>query len=398
MTWLNVIVIVSGVGTIYSYFLYPVLLMILSKRPQPILAQLEDLPGMTVIVACFNEELQLAEKLNDILDNGYPVDRLQVIVTSDQSTDGTHAIAESFSDRGIELVVSPARKGKENAQGLALMRATGDVIVFTDAGARMSDGALRQIAVQLNSPTIGAVSSHDLVLTADGQPAGEGLYQRYEMWLRRLECERSTLIGLTGALFAAKRHVCTPWDSTVDSDFGTALNCIRHDLIAVTDPTVRCIYHDLGDDRREYARKVRTVLRGLDCVVRNRGMLNPLSRPLIAWQIWSHKIGRYIVPWCMAMLLISTCFLAIGMGNQNLIVRLMVYGLLAGQLLFYSIAVAGLIVPVFRKLKIVRAITFFSMANIAVAHAGALFLFGRRVRVWDPSARTNAVQGAMGDQ
>jgi hypothetical protein len=210
------------------------------------------------------------------------------------------------------------------------------------------------------------------------------------MWLRRLEWERSTLIGLTGALFAARREVCDPWDASVDSDFATALSCVRHGKAAVSDPQVRCIYRDLGDDRREYQRKVRTVLRGMDCLWRNRQVMNPFRNGLVSWQLISHKAGRYIAPWCMLGLLLSTVIWWIIPSSPSLILQSMMGMLLIAQLLFYFCAFVGYLFPALRRFKLIRVVTFFVMANTAVSQAGLMYICGRRIHLWDPSSQGGA--------
>ncbi|MDM4018839.1 glycosyltransferase family 2 protein [Roseiconus lacunae] len=389
MTTLLVVLLIAGLlGSSYSYFIYPLLLGLLPKRKRnagdPAMAA-ETLPEVSVIVACYNEEAQLAEKLDDTLSNGYPLDRLEIIVASDQSTDRTHEIAQGYADQHVRLVISDRRLGKEHAQGLALSQAKGAIIVFTDAGAKMSPGSILQITKRLREPEIGAVSSEDKVLSADGRPVGEGLYQKYEMWIRRIESEKLSLIGLTGALFAARRQACEPWDATVDSDFNTALNCIRNGLVAVSDPSVQCLYQDLGDDRREYQRKVRTMLRGMTCLARHREMLNPIVRPAVSWQLWSHKIGRYLVPLFMGLLLATTA-ITLCLAVPDWLFRVSL-GLMIWQIAFYAIALTGMLWHSSRRWTPIRVVSFFMMANTAALQAGLLFLRGKRISVWNPSQR-----------
>ncbi len=112
-------------------------------------------------------------------------------------------------------------------------------------------------------PKIGAVSSEDHFVSQDGAVVGEGAYVRYEMWLRRLESDCAGLVGLSGSFFAARASVCQQWDIYSPSDFNTALNCVKQDLIAVTAPDVQGHYKDIVEAKREYQRKVRTVLRGI---------------------------------------------------------------------------------------------------------------------------------------
>ncbi|TWT89745.1 Beta-monoglucosyldiacylglycerol synthase [Pseudobythopirellula maris] len=381
---LKAVAIVSLVASIYSYFIYPLLLLAIPKRRSGAVAETSEAtssqpPRVSLIVACYNEESQLAEKLDNCLAIDYPTDRLEIIVASDASGDRSHEIAEGYAECGVRLIASPERRGKEHAQGLAVAESTGDIVVFTDCGSRVEPRCLRTIVARMVDPDVAALSSEDRVLTAEGRVEGEGLYQRYEMWLRRLESDRSSLIGLTGALFAVRREACTPWDSSVDSDFRSALNAVRSGKVAVTEPNLLCIYKGIDDPKREYQRKVRTVLRGMSCLGRYAGLLNPFRWGLISFQLWSHKVARWATPWAMVTLLIASLLLVRDSGFFRVLLFL--------QLVFYGVSLLGLLTPAMRRLGPVRVISFFTLANVAILQAGVLYSLGRRVGVWEPTKR-----------
>jgi cellulose synthase/poly-beta-1,6-N-acetylglucosamine synthase-like glycosyltransferase len=118
----------------------------------------------------------------------------------------------------VQCLELEQRQGKETAQARAIQMASGDLLVFTDVATRIGGAGLRGMASALMLPGVGAVSSEDRCLTADGRPAGEGLYVRYEMWLRRLESRAGGLVGLSGSLFAVRRELCDEWPSDIPSD------------------------------------------------------------------------------------------------------------------------------------------------------------------------------------
>ena len=202
---------------------------------------------------------------------------------------------------------------------------------------------------------------------------------RYEMGLRRLESRLAGLIGLSGSFFAARCEVCANWDIHTPSDFNTALECARLGLRAVTAPDVLGYYRDLKDPGREYQRKLRTVLRGVTGLARHLDVLNPARFGLFAFQVWSHKVMRWLAPWFLLGLFAVT----LAIHDQHGFYTLALWG----QLLFYGTALAAHLQPRLRALAPARLIYFFVQANIAVAQATLYFLAGRRMTTWQPSAR-----------
>ncbi len=370
---------ICAAGAVYSYFLYPLLLVFLPKRRKDRIVDEGLRPAVSVIIAAHNEEHRIADKLRNTLACEYPREQLEIIVASDASTDGTSAIVWGFAAEGVRLIEAAERKGKEHAQGLAVQAAQGEILVFSDAGCSVRPDCLQQLVRNFADDRIGAVSSEDRLLTRDGKLAGEGAYLKYEMWLRRLESSAGTLIGLTGALFAIRRELCQQWDRRIDSDFNAALACVRHGKAAVSDERVLCFYADVEDPRREYRRKVRTILRGLGGVACAWPMLNPLRYGLAAVQLWSHKIARWVAPWF---------FLAAGCLSVVLFREAWVYrAALAAQLVFYGAACLGMIFPKLRSILTVRIACFFVLSNAAIVHATLAFLAGKQVITWEPSRR-----------
>jgi hypothetical protein len=173
--------------------------------------------------------------------------------------------------------------------------------------------------------------------------------------------------------------VCEEWDIYAPSDFNTGLNCARLGLVAITSSDVVGIYQDVQDPGLEFRRKVRTVIRGVTAIVRHPEVLNPVRLGLFAFQVWSHKIMRWGVPWFMLMFAILTLLLQ-GQGD---IYR---WALIA-QLVFYAIALLGWISARSRENALVRLVFFFVQTNLALAQAVMSFILGKRMTVWTPSRR-----------
>lgn len=294
----------------YAYAGYPLALLIISLFRRRRVLRKPITPLISFIIPVHNEERRIEEKIENTLHQDYPRDKLQIIVASDCSQDKTDEIVGSYASRGILLVRLRERRGKESAQQQALQHATGEILVFSDAATILPRDAVSQMVQNFADPTVGCVSSVDRYIDADGSISGEGAYVRYEMFLRHLETQINTLVGLSGSFFAARREVCRNWATDLQSDFNTLLNAVRLGLRGVSDPQTVGYYKTIADERKEYERKIRTVLRGISVFMRSLPMLNPFRYKLFAWQLLSHKLGRWLVPFAMISAFLSNALLA----------------------------------------------------------------------------------------
>ena len=363
---------------IYSYLLYPLWLSLVPATAVPTFTS-AGLPSVTVIIAARNEKPRIADKLQNTLQLAYPEHLLEILVASDASDDGTDEIAASFAQRNVTVVRSPLRQGKEHAQSLAIAAARGSILVFTDAATRLGAQSLNLIADNFRNPSIGAVSSEDQLLSANGEVRGEGAYVRYEMWLRRLESRAAGLVGLSGSCFAVRREVCRSWRSDTPSDITVALLCARNRLRAVSDGRVIGAYQDLSDESAEFSRKKRTIVRGMTAVWELRESLNPFRYGLFALQVWSHKVFRWLVPIGMALAFSAGALLAPRHAMYRYLFLL--------QLLLYAFAALAWASRRFRNFMPLRIALYFVLANLATAAALWDFLRGVRIVTWDPSKR-----------
>src|SRR5215469_2263934 len=367
------------VGATYSYFWYPALLLILPPRKRGADAPAMPVRKLALVIAARNEATKITEKLANTLALERPDVELDFMVASDASDDATDTIVRSYADKGIRLVRSPVRKGKEHAQELAIASTDADVIVFTDAGTILPKDALIHLLNSFSDPTIGAVSSVDRFITVDGTLQGEGAYVRYEMWLRDLETRFHSLVGLSGSFFAARRSVCQKWDNRVQSDFGTALSCVQLGMRAVSDRQVIGYYKNITDSRREYQRKVRTVTRGMGSLRIRAEVLNFARYGRFSFEVFSHKVMRWATPWFLLGALATNVVLAV----QAPLYRL----LLVVQLALYLSPLASRIAPGLLKIGLARIGIYFVEVNVAILHAAFLTLSGRTILAWEPSKR-----------
>ena len=171
----------------HAYFGYPLTLRIVSLLRRRTIDKRAFQPPVSLIITACNEERRIKDKLDNTVALDYPRGKLQVLVASDGSTDGTNEIVRDYGDHGIDLLAFPERRGKENAQKDAVRHATGEIIVFSDVATRLDQHGISEIVSNFADSSVGCVSSVDRVIGRDGKPCGEGFYVRYEMWLRRLE-------------------------------------------------------------------------------------------------------------------------------------------------------------------------------------------------------------------
>ncbi len=372
----------SAAAIVYAYIGYPLILYLVSLFfKNPAKRDKAYCPSVSLIIAVHNEEDRILEKIENTLALSYPKEKLEIIFASDASTDRTEEIIQSYPQ--LRLVRAPERKGKEFAQKCAVDQAAGEILVFSDVATILEPEGLGNMAAVFADPTVGCVSSEDRFIDEQGRISGEGAYVKYEMFLRRLESKVYSLVGLSGSFFAARREVCSDWAVDLQSDFNTLLNSLKMGLRGVSDPCSRGWYRNIADERKEFARKVRTVLRGLSVLMRSLHLLNPFKYKAFSWQLFSHKLCRWLVPFFLAAALASNFFLL------NLSV---VYSWLLGlQILFYLLAGAYFVFETGSSLppllKILKIPYYFIVVNAAILMAWIKFFKGERALYWEPSKR-----------
>ena len=364
----------------YAYAGYPLVLGVVSLVRTRRVEKADVSPSVTFIIAAYNEEERIAEKLDNTLKLVYPRERLEILVASDCSSDKTDEIVRSYGDRGIHLIRAPVRKGKDAAQKLAVEAAKGEILVFSDVATILPEDAISNIVKNFHDPTVGCVSSVDRFVDQDGQVSGEGAYVRYEMFLRSLEMRVNSLVGLSGSFFAARREVCKgAWADDLQSDFNTVLNSMRMGLRGVADPDSIGYYKNIADERKEYDRKVRTVLRGISVFMRSLALVNPLRHALFAWQLLSHKLCRWLVPFGMMTAFVSNAYVAFSSRWYATLFMI--------QVLFYAVALGGIVWKPLLRLPIIKLSSFFLVVNASIFQAWVRYWSGERLITWEPSKR-----------
>jgi cellulose synthase/poly-beta-1,6-N-acetylglucosamine synthase-like glycosyltransferase len=334
-------------------------------------------PGVSFIITAFNEEKLIKQKIENTLTQDYPKEKMEIIVASDCSTDRTDEIVNSYRPQGVKLVRAPERRGKENAQKIAVDHALGEILIFSDVATILQKDGVANIVRNFCDPTVGCVSSEDKFIDKDGKISGEGAYVRYEMLLRNLETRINTLVGLSGSFFAARKEVCRNWAIGLQSDFSTVLNSVKAGLRGVSDPDSIGYYRNITDEEKEFKRKVRTVLRGISVFMKSLGFLNPFKYGLFSWQFFSHKLCRWLVPFAMIAALATNLYLAFEPGYYR-------YAF-AFQASLYLLALSGIAAGSTRAFLKIPA--FFVLVNVSILTAWYLYCKGENIVTWTPSER-----------
>jgi cellulose synthase/poly-beta-1,6-N-acetylglucosamine synthase-like glycosyltransferase len=270
---------------------YPALMAVLARlRPRPV-AKGEGTPSVAVVVSAHDEEDVIARRLENLLELDYPRDLVEIVVASDGSTDRTDEIVEELARREprIRLLRCP-REGKVAAQHRAVRETRSEALAFTDANTLWRPDALRALVRNLADPEVGYVCGRLVLESPEGENA-EGLYWRYEVWVREQESRASSVTAGNGAIYAVPRSAYVEDDPRYGHDFGFPYLMEQRGLRAVYEPEAVAVERAAAETEDEYGRKVRTIARAWGHILSGR-VFRPV-RPLYALQLLSHRILRY---------------------------------------------------------------------------------------------------------
>lgn len=269
------------------------------------------LPSASVIVAAYNEERVIAHRIENLLGLDYPRDKLQIVVASDGSTDGTARIAERYGSEGVTVLDLP-RAGKALAQNAAAARCSGELIVFTDADSEFDPGFLKAAVASFDEdPRVGCVvgnlSWRDL---RSGNAVLKGWYWRFETSLRCLESRLGILAGGTGAGMVLRRSLWRPMTSPLDdTDSVTPLHVVDQGYRVVFAPDARVTDEAFALTRSEYGAKIRGVSKTVDMIWRHWGVRGCVAHPVITWRLVSHHFLRWVSPLIAVVFLVCSALL-----------------------------------------------------------------------------------------
>jgi len=372
--WLCVILLV------YVYLGYPAAVWLVARlRPRPVRPAAGDhLPVVTVLIAAYNEAAHIERTVRNKLDQDYPRDKLDVIVVSDESDDGTDQIVAAIGDGRVRLVRQSPRAGKTSGLNLIAPLARGEVLVTSDANSFYAPDTVRELVKPLGDPAVGYVTGRMLYRAPDGSPTGEGCsaYMRYENQLRVWETRLGSIVGVDGGVDAIRRSIWEPMRPDQLPDFVEPLTVREKGYRVVYQPSARLYEDALADAGDEFRMRVRVSLRAWWALKDKAALLNPLRYGIFAWQLWSHKVLRYLAPFFQLGALVANLALAPRGGAWPLLLGL--------QLVFYATAA---IAHALRDRSLPAPVTaayYLCVLNLASGLAFAEFLQGKKKVIWKP--------------
>ncbi|MDH3689322.1 MAG: glycosyltransferase family 2 protein [Gammaproteobacteria bacterium] len=364
--------------TLYTYVGYGLLIWLLSRvRPKPI-KKAEITPSVSIVIAAYNEEKCIAEKLDNVLSLNYPEGRLEIIVGSDASDDATDSIVRSYASRGVSLVRLEGRQGKTAVQNRCAEVSRGEILVFTDATTRLRRDSIRMLMRNFADESVGCVGGKLIYRNKGSSQIGAGGvgYWSYEVLMKRWESAANSSIGVSGCFYAVRSRLYRAIETNLISDFVIALDTFKNGYRVAYEEGAVCEEDVLDDGADELAMRVRVALRTYSALRARQALLNPFKFGLFSVQLISHKMFRYSVGLFLITLLISNLFLLSTPFYQFFLF------LQAG---FYGSAFVGhLCYRGPNKQGILAIPHYFVLVNMAALIALAKFCRGETMIVWAP--------------
>jgi len=369
----------SSLLVIYIYIGYPVLLKFLpriSKNPEP---TGEYHPNVTVLIPAFNEEKHIESTIKNKLDSNYPQDKLQIIVISDESEDGTDEIVKAYSakDSRVTLIRQSPRQGKTAGLNLAMPHASGDIIVFSDANSHYHPDAIQHLVNTFQDSEIGYVTGKMVYVNEDGSLIGDGCsaYMKYENHMRKLETQTGSVVGVDGGIDAIRKELYQPMNADQLPDFVLPLKVVTQGKRVAYCEQALLNEESLSSAQSEFRMRVRVSLRAYWAMWDMKHLFNPFKYQWFSLQITSHKLLRYL-----AFIPLFIAFVSNGLITGEGVFYKATF---IGQIVFYSMA-AFVALNDGSKNKLFGLAHYFCLINIASAMAFIKFLKREKIVLWKP--------------
>ncbi len=372
---------------IYTYIGYPCLLIILSwlRADSVLKVAAADLPFVSVVIAAKNEQTNIAARLNNILDQDYPVEKLDIVVVSDGSTDSTQDEIEKFISVSshkfshIKTLYLESPQGKPSALNKGVVLAKGDLVVFADSRQRFSTNAISELVANFSDSRVGCVSGELVFLNGTGSDiqAEMGAYWKYEKFIRKTESQTGSVVGATGAIYAIRKKLYQPLpQNTLLDDVLVPMKISMQGYRVIFENKAHAFDIVSSDVHHEWRRKVRTLAGNWQLFSLCPLLLSPRSNKLF-FRFLSHKVMRLFVPFLMVSLLVSSFF-----SSGTLYTFLFIT-----QLFFYLVALIPLCFQSLNKIPLVKLIHFFCVLNFAALTGFYFWLLGKCDTLWGNSSK-----------
>jgi len=368
----------------YIYFGYLLFLVFLSLFYRKSTQNKETYePTVSIIIAAYNEESIIEQKIENTLMLDYPKDKIEIIVFSDASTDKTDEIIKRNAYRGIKLIRIEGRMGKTYCKNEALKMAKGEIIVFSDANSIYELQNIHVLVKHFKNPSVGCVSGELRYINGKSTVIAESIYWRYEQIVKHLESLISSLTSANGAIYAVRKALYEPLPSTAIDDLAASLMIRQKGYKVLYESKAVAWEATAKTISAEFHRRVRMVTRAtytLLWIPTFRSLLNPFKNFILACQIWSHKILR----WLSGLFLIFLFICNIILVGKNWIYDF----LMIVQIFFYLLAILGYMIPVVlgkKDIKLTHTAYYFCLSCIAMLTGFYNGLKKRTFIIWTPN-------------
>jgi len=362
---------------LYCYFGYPLVLFVLGifleKKPE----KKEIFPSISLLIPAYNEEKVIQKKIENSLELDYPKDKLEIIVAS-ESNDKTNEIVKNYEQKGVKLFVYPGREGKQYTIYRTIPHCKGEIIVLTDANGIFQKDALKKLVRNFADKRIGCVSGLlryvNILKYSFGE--SEGIYWKYESFLKKLESNIFSLLGVNGSIYAIRRELYKPISSYRGDDFDLPIRVILQGYGVILEPEAISEEEIYSTAIANFKRKV--VIAGWHF----KGALLLLKesikrfKPLLFFELMSHKILRWLIGYFLIFIFLSNLFLL----EKSFYFFLFIF-----QIIFYLLAILGyLIEKKGKKLnKLINLVYYFCGVNLAATIGVIYGIFGKQKPVWE---------------
>ncbi len=373
----------------YTYVGYGIVLYILVKIKRIFIKPIDIdavyfTPSLTLIVAAYNEEIIIEEKIKNTLSLDYPKEQFKIIFITDGSTDNTASIIANYPQ--IKLMHKDGRSGKIAAVHRAMTAVDTDIVVFTDANTFLNKEALLKLARHYANPKVGAVSGEKRVHIEESSDAtaGEGFYWKYESKLKKWDYELYSVVGAAGELFSVRTELYIPVESdTLLDDFMISMRIAMQGYKIAYDPDAYAMEDSSENLKEELKRKVRIAAGGIQSVIRTKKLFNPFLNPVLSFQYISHRVLRWTIT---PILMIFVFFLNLYIVIQS--ADLLYHIFMLAQIAFYLSAMAGWLLESRQvRIKILFIPYYFVFMNYAMILGMFRYANAGQSVLWDKAKR-----------
>jgi len=361
---------------VYHWAIFPGILVFLAglRKRHKESKRLAELPRVTIAIAAYNEERTIRAKILNCLDNDYPIEKLEVLVGSDASSDGTDSIVKSFTDTRVKLLRSQQHGGKAAVLNLLMGSASGDLVLFTDADVMLAHDTLQIMVRHFTDESVGVVEARYIRINKAGS-AAEGFYDRYESKVKELEGRLGATTSCYGAALMARKSLCQPIpEDTVLDDFMLGIRPFRSGFSVAYEPRA-IVSGKVENETQEFRRRVRIGRGNLQALLRFADLLLP-KYGTKAWVFFSHKFVRMLIPFLLLSIFIASAIkFSVPFFAAMFILQLAAY------------ATIPLLLVVKGRWRKVLFPQYYLFHNIAVVVGYWQYLFGRRQKYWQRTAR-----------